>query len=311
MAANRITFSGRRRLFSELITNLQVVQTHRAISLVAADFVTPLGVLPVCALATKLGREITLDKDTNAPEMLNYMRAIGFPNGHSEARFQGRGTHLPVTRIDFPVSEERLIGAALEYVSIIISGNGAKADRQFESNLEYAFIQFAKNALWHSHSRHYWMFGKKSPASGVLEFCLVDDGIGMRAAFKEAGRVYGSDIECLIEAVNGCSSQAGDGGLGIKTALSLLPHEEFMMISGNGGYIRSGSGEELFETSIPWRGLIICARLKFAETSADNEAEKIVTALKESDTSSSAGRSREFVKIDLSALDRRLDSGFD
>ncbi len=273
-----INFNASEKRLSELVTNLCTVRDCDELMIGLSKWATPFAVLPICALAKKLGKKIEAPINTSID---SYLNTINFPDGVERITFYPHKSYLPITRVDFPTPVQNLNDIAAQYVKLILSDFDREVEVDVRASLDLAFSEMTTNVAEHAGASHYWLFAQKWHQERKLEFCLIDDGIGMRHRFLEVGMAVSSDVEAITEATQGRSSKRigselpGDRGHGLKTTIKLLTGQDFqgtfVVLSGNAAYLKiQDQKADIFEIpSFSWPGVIIFARTKIPEAKFD------------------------------------------
>jgi hypothetical protein len=276
-----ISFNASKGRLNELVTNLRAIIENDDLALESSTRGTPLTILPVCALAKKLGKHIKTEALSNTPDIQSYLTTVSFPEGRIQANLSSSKSCPPIARVDFPASEQELNDTASRYVAMVLLSFEGETKSVVEQSLKYAVAEMTTNVAEHARASHYWLFAQEWPQDKVLEFCLVDDGIGVRSSFLEAGIAMSSDAEAITEATQGQSAKKigselpGDRGHGLGSTIKLLTGKDFdgifSILSGNAGYLRRhGKEPHVFEIpSFSWPGVIIWARVRLPEAKFD------------------------------------------
>lgn len=276
-----LTFGLSKKRIPELAQNLIAIsQSKGAIKILKSRWGMPLTILPVCALLKKFEINADFETDQNSVEFVSYLKTIQFPTGTDIVRYSPNKSYLPLTRMDLPVAQNQLNNIAGEYVKLILSYAGSSQRDDLRTGLDYIFGEMTTNVFEHSHASNYWLFAQKWPNSNAIEFCIVDDGIGIRKRFLEEGVTFSDDIEAITAAVQGQSAKTkgskhpSERGYGIGSTVKILTGSDFegtfLLISGKAGYIKRFAKEpEIFEFPFEWPGVIVSARLKFPKDSFD------------------------------------------
>ncbi len=276
-----IKFSDSSKPLAELARNLKEVSTcgGRA-ALIDSTWVTPLAVVPVCAMARSLEVIIDFADESNSADVRSYLKAVEFPNGTSEVAFSYRRSYLPLTRLDLPGSNVTLNQVVSEYVSLILAKSENSNRSDLRSAISHALGEMTTNVQEHARAKRYWLFAQYWPQKSALEFCIVDDGIGIRQRYSEEGMVFNNDKEALAAAIQGrsvkqpLSDLPGDRGYGLGSTIRLLTGAElggsFLIISGDTGYVkRHNNTAQIFRFSAGWQGVMVGAKLRFPKQNLD------------------------------------------
>jgi hypothetical protein len=276
-----IFFNEENRRISELAKNLECIRLHQntSISIDGIKWITPLSLLPLCASAQRSKCDFSISEKVRS-EHLCYLKAIGFPFGEGRASYISSRTFIPITRIDLPIPEGELNQTVFEYIKLICSMSEDDHRKDLEKALSYVFAELTTNVFEHAKARTYWMFAQYWSQPNLIEFCLVDDGIGIRQRFLDAGVIAEDDLDAIREAVEGHSAKSPGGlfaserGYGIGTSIKVLTSEELkgdmLLISGSGGYLKKHANPpKYFTFSADWQGVIICGRLTPPKLSFD------------------------------------------
>lgn len=268
-----ISFRDSRRTLVELASNLTAVSSaNDEIFLKNSTWASPLSVVPVCALAKARGLRIKYEDESNDTEVRGYLRAVDFPAGVSSVKFSARRSYLPLTCLNLQVAGSTLNEVVSEYVSLILSKSNADERPDLRSALSHALGEMSTNVAEHARAENYWLFAQYWPQKRGLEFCIVDDGVGIRDRFLEAGVAFESDTGAIEAAIQGrsvkqpSSALPGDRGHGLGSTVRLITGQEFsgsfLLISGGGGYVRHRNRQaKMFKFSTGWQGVLVCARL--------------------------------------------------
>lgn len=270
-----VIFKSQSNRLPELASNLTCVETSELPVLIGqSSWCTPLAITPVAALAFRLGK--TLDFKSphlgNSAYLSEYLSTISFPEGQSEPTIRGTKTYLPLTHIKRPFAEERFNRFVSEYVSALFE-RGLPSNRpDLRSSIGLPLAEITTNVLEHSKAENYWLCAQFYPTENELEFCIVDDGIGIRESLAGASIVVNDANDAIREAVQGSSAKAlsslsGDRGYGLGSTARLISGKDFRgkfcIISGDGCYLARYGQKPLFtKFRYFWNGAIICGKIR-------------------------------------------------
>lgn len=190
--------------------------------------------------------------------------------------------YLPITRLsidnDQKLFHEALFDETVTYFAeLLLSTFNDKQIRKFISNhLNLVFSELTENIRQHSEAKNLWCLIQRYDKSKELYFCLLDDGIGIRNRFSNAGMIYNSDEEALRRAIAGDSAKVtdftlpGDQGHGLGTTINLISKSPFQgsIVIQSGDAIYSSSYEKkqaIFAKNYDWQGVLIAGKIKFPE----------------------------------------------
>lgn len=103
----------------------------------------------------------------------------------------------------------------------------------------YFLSELTDNIYQHSFFDNALVMAQKYVKKGQLHLSIIDDGIGIPESLRKGGLVFDSDLNSIIEAVQGASSKKdASRGKGLGTSLKMLTkgyNGSVCLISGNGG----------------------------------------------------------------------------
>ena len=275
MEKSYISFSSKNNRISELLLNLQVVEAATdVIYVVDSDWVTPLQILPVCVAANKRKLEINIESDSCSDNVKTYLKAIKFPAGVDYNGFQKTSSFLPISYCQAPFYESKINNLATELISFLLDSCKLSARADLRSVLSLGFGELITNIEEHSNAGSAWIVTQSWPQKGEVEFCLVDDGIGIQQSLVNSGKEVTNHQEAVREAIQGMSAKyssmdlKGNRGHGLGSTVKLISSEElqgrFILISGDAAYARIHRQKPVITGfSYNWGGVIAAGRIKF------------------------------------------------
>ena len=260
----------------ELLVNLKYLQSLEKDSLVdigTFNFVTPFSITPLAGEINRNNLRIDLDN--------SYCKVICFPKGIENVddldQYNNK-TYLPIFHADLENDFRFLDQVASSYVKLIIR-NMNSTDQAFMSNLSVNALasmvgELMDNIKQHSKAKNAYIFGQYYPKDNSLEFCIYDDGEGIYSSLLKAGRPVKDNLDALKQVIEShLSAKDVEGeekrGTGIKNTRKLINNDivrgDFVIASGNAGYIESNSVEELKQyyglTTAQIYGTLVVCRL--------------------------------------------------
>ena len=277
---SNLTFGSQLKSLTELASNLSAVSEVRDnLQVVSSTWGRPSTILPVCALLTVLNKQVGIEHQSNKSEFVSYLKIIKFPVGVGSPNYSQAKSYLPIARVTLPERNEELNQVAGEYGKLILSQTEFGDRSDLITAIHYLFGEMTTNVVEHARASNYWLLAQKWK-NGWIEFCIVDDGMGIRNRFAEEGILYASDKEAVTEAIQGTSVKSNgsenpsERGYGLGSSIKVLTGSEFQgsfaLISGEAVYTKKhGQEPEIVGFPFSWPGVIIVGRLKFPSESFD------------------------------------------
>jgi hypothetical protein len=281
MSSESLTFGADKRVFRELAKNLQTIfRSAGDIAISSSSWGTPLTILPICALLNATGKTVNIDS-SNSAEFRSYLRTIGFPVGTASTSYCPDKSYLPITRTSLPEQSRNLNTIAGEYGKLVLSHAGTSERSDLVTTVDYIFGEMTTNVVEHSGAANYWLFAQKWRTEEI-EFCIIDDGMGIRKRFQEEGMYFVNDIEAVREAIQGTSVKSlgslnpSERGHGLGSSIKVMTGPElagsFVLISGRAAYIKkSAQDAKIVEVPFDWPGVIIAGKLRFPNCDSDSK----------------------------------------
>lgn len=263
---------------SELYRNLSILKSLKSGENVSLEsgFIRPFSLLPLCAYAFENNISLAVSPSSSA-DSKSYLATIKFPSGIRAINIKKEKTssYVPITRITRKDDESSLNNLLDDFSKLVSSASDDEVVRCcLRDHFNYALSELAENYREHSFSENLWLFVQKFNNSRELEFCIVDNGIGIRERFNRANIQFKDDLEAVKSAVDGVSAKApfselkGDQGHGLADTIRLITktplNGKIIFISGNAFYnISSGNNSVLFNSGLDWQGVIFAGKLSF------------------------------------------------
>ncbi len=267
----------------ELVQNLRMLSgkiTH--VDLTDVDWITPLSILPLAHSLAKIQSKHSVH--ILMPENLKvrtYLETIHFPQGTGIlSKTSYSKTYMPIFRIKMGKKAKASVGTVLDaavddYERILLDYllPDYKYKRSLSHALKYFISEMTTNVHEHSRGNEFWIFAQYWGMKEELEICLLDDGVGLKGSYDQAGISTKDDLDALEKAMDGISAKKfkresfGERGFGIWTSLKLITESplngEFIMMSGEAGYYKK-HGDKPRRFRMPaytWQGVLVSARV--------------------------------------------------
>ncbi|NQE46591.1 hypothetical protein C5S31_11275 [ANME-1 cluster archaeon GoMg2] len=219
------------------------------------DWFYPTNLLPL-GIFIKSNRDISVIPPT-ASDVLSYYNIIIKGKRHVSSR---RSYH-PIAEI--PPDEhqrERMLEPLYAFESDYIGGRNAFA---------YLIGELVDNVYQHSSFSNAYIMAQKYQTKRFIEISIMDNGISIPGAFKEAGFEF-DDTKALSEAINGRSTKRDkERGFGLISSINLLTKGlggECLIVSRKGGFTAKGEDKKTFYNmgeSHALNGTLICIRVPY------------------------------------------------
>lgn len=215
--------------------------------------------------------------DINNCAIKSYLDIINFPQGIDSVSkmqqiIQSSKSYIPISVLkkENNIERERLesMFALLVYKNLDTQISGIK------NALYYPITELVTNIFEHSKKDIGYIFGQFYPNKDYLDICIVDQGRGLQASYKEDRNLEFSDEDAINKVMEGYSTKLDkERGYGVWTSKRVVCDGlkgDFMLISGSAALISSKNSDKLF--SLPdfcWQGVIVAYRIPAPEKSFD------------------------------------------
>jgi len=225
----------------------------------------PLLVLPISAYVNSSNSKISLENC----DIKDYLGAINFPQGvdnvpEIQKVIQSSKSYIPISVLKRKdkIERERLesMFASLVYQSLDTQVSGIK------NALYYPITELVTNIFEHSKQDTGYIFGQFYPNKNYLDICIVDQGRGLKATYKEDKGLDFSDGNAITEVLKGHSTKPNkERGYGVWTSKKVVCeglNGHFVLISGSAALVSSKSSDKLIALpDFNWHGVIVAYRI--------------------------------------------------
>ena len=199
------------------------------------DWFYPTNLLPL-GIFIKTNRDISVISPTSS-YVLSYYNIITKGKRHVSSR----SSYHPIAEIPLDAHQrERMLEPLYAFESDYIGGRNAFA---------YLIGELVDNVYQHSSFSTAYIMAQKYPTKRFIEISIMDNGITIPGAFKEAGFEFDDPI-ALSEAIKGLSTKHDkERGFGLISSINLLTKGldgECLIVSRKGGFTAEGEGEQTF-----------------------------------------------------------------
>jgi anti-sigma regulatory factor (Ser/Thr protein kinase) len=223
----------------ELVQNLKELdealhEDKRHADLCKAEFVTPLSILPLAVFASHNRMKITYSEENY--DIQSYLGTIGFPKGFEELPSDEK-RYLPITRLP-PIEQNKVLG---KYEDLILEmSDSNEYASSFKLSLKYLTSELVNNVSEHANIDQYWLLAQYwEKPHRACEIVIADCGIGYKQSYEGTRYEVKSDMEAIINALEGKSSKKENlRGYGIPTIARLF-------VQGYGGKLIIMSGKSI------------------------------------------------------------------
>jgi len=237
----------------------------------ASNFVYPSGLIPLVNLAkqvTNKGYRVNIVNESS--DLKSYLARMDFYQciGH-KVNAQNRNTpanrFVEIYSFDKGVGDNELMHKGTEIVSCLSKEIPSEHRYNVGQALAFCISEIIDNAKVHSKADEICLMAQNYPQKGFVEFCVADNGIGMRESLQTK-----TTEEALINSINHSvkgteSPGAGNGlylssqmirnGESAKSELLLYSERRYLDISEN----------ELFlhQSLLDWQGTVVVLRVAY------------------------------------------------
>lgn len=219
------------------------------------DWFYPTKLLPL-SIFIKTNRDISVIPPT-ASGALSYYKIITTDTRHVSSRI----SYHPIAEI--PPDEhqrERMLEPLYAFESDYIGGRNA---------FTYLIGELVDNVYQHSSFSTAYIMAQKYPTKRFIDISIIDNGISIPGAFKEAGFEFDDPI-ALSEAINGLSTKHdNERGFGLISSINILTKGlkgECLIVSRKGGFTAKGEDKKTLYNMGDYYaldGTLICLRVPY------------------------------------------------
>lgn len=196
-----------------------------------------------------------------SPKVAKFLDEIGFPLGTKSKK----PTHCPITHFTG--------GNLNKQISDVLEAIKPNLHDNFGAGVSYLIGELSDNIVDHSRFSYASLMAQYYPKKRFFDIGILDNGITIPGAFKEAGIAFKDDCDAIKKAMEGISTKEelrGDGttarGWGLRTskkvAIEGLNGEMHVYSGGGGVSINSRSKPQYVRLQkIPLKGTFIYMRL--------------------------------------------------
>lgn len=259
----------------ELVTCIQQLdQASSQIDISNVEYITPLTILPLASLVSRMQKERRLVFHPSESQRLTDLLEYGFPQGKSIQEIKPMENFVPICSACMSLKTPResialLNNVAEQYRNSIVRLLNQKQEvaKNYQESIIYFLSELCDNVNEHSEAENFWVFSIFWVKRKELEICVLDDGIGIKRCYDKRGIGTSDHVDALAHAVEGVSSKGEERGYGLGSNIRLFTSKELLgevcLISGDACYFKSaGSEAKLGTLPINWRGLIFNGRLR-------------------------------------------------
>lgn len=257
--------------------------THVLLDFGDIPWVDPIYATPLATAVQRLRSDgIRVDVDPpRDPNVANYVRTIGFPDGFTEPSRTGK-TYLPLVRLDDRgnASTVDVAGSTIRtLVKQLLDASGSVINGVY-----LPIGEILDNVEQHSNCSHGFASVQYYPNDDRIDLCIVDDGISIPGNFERHGIEFESDGDAVRQAIEwGRSTKAERDakgrrrGTGFRTVIKIVCDGldgQVLVSSRAGSLYRNRTMARL--DGLFWDGTVIFARLRVPSREFDY-TEYIVT----------------------------------